>query len=309
VKKRIGSKPFSLKAKVRKSRAKRLPSAKNKKRRSSPRGREITRVGASDVAALRLPPDLRVAAVVSAMNEEAAIGKVLDQLQLLRLHEIIVVVNGSTDGTWHRVRNHPSSPVALWFPERLGHDVGRAVGAKVSQAEIVLFLDGDIPISAKQLMPFIQAVAKGCDIALNNVTPFLGRFARRDPVTVVKEFLNRSLSRPDLGANSLTAIPHALSRKAIERITPARLAVPPSAQAAAIGLGLTVSAPASVNVFNTNRHRASNTGLVNPVADLIIGDHLEALRELMELQGERLSYPDLFRKREAASGKEAIPCG
>jgi hypothetical protein len=179
----------------------------------------------------------------------------------------------------------------------LGHDIGRAIGAKAATADVVLFLDGDLPIRAEKLAAMARSVARGTDVVLNNVSPFLPRFHRRDQVTVVKEFLNRACSRPDLAANSLTAVPHALSRAAIEQIGPLQLAVPPVAQARALELGLKVSAPVSINVFKRNRKRRSNTGMNNVVSDLIVGDHLEAIQYRMASAQPRLTFPDLIRNR------------
>lgn len=246
---------------------------------------------------LRLPKHRRVAVVVCAMNEGTTITRMLNELGRLKLHETIVVINGSSDDTWAKVRRHPSKPIVIHYDEALGHDVGRAIGAKASTADLVLFVDGDLPIRAPRLAAMLRAAGRGTDVVLNHVTPYLPRFHRRDQVTIVKEFLNRACGRADLDANSLTAVPHVLSRRAIERIGPQSLAVPPLAQVRALQLGLKVNAPVGVNVFRTNRKRATNTGKANPVSDLIVADHLEALSYLFREEGHRLGYPDHMRNR------------
>jgi len=243
-----------------------------------------------------LPTQKRVAAVLTVMNEKETIPSVLAQLSRIPLHEIIIVVNGSNDGTLETIRRS-SQAIIVHYCKALGHDVGRAIGAKLAEADILLFLDGDFPIMAEQLMPFVDAIERGYDIALNDLSPYIGVFAQRDVVTAIKEFVNRSLARPDLGANSLTAIPHAIRKEAAEKIGYANLSVPPKAQAIAIGQGLKVCAPASVNVIASNRLRGHNVGRSNAVADLIIGDHIEALRTALHGQGKRLSYADRVRDR------------
>ncbi|WP_426448803.1 glycosyltransferase family 2 protein [Paenibacillus sp. S-38] len=246
---------------------------------------------------LPLPTDRTVAAVLSVMNEEASIGGILRELQRLHLHELIVVVNGSDDGTFARVRAE-SGALVVHYPEALGYDVGRGIGAKLARADIVLFLDGDIPVTAEQLLPFLAAVDQGTDVALNDITPYLGPFGRWDGVSIVKRFLNRTLGRDDLQANSLTAVPHALSRKALETIGFGHLAVPPVAQAVGLLKGLSIKAPWSVDVVTKNRVNLRNTGGGNPVAELIIGDHMEALHKARQLAGSRLGYKDKMRRRE-----------
>lgn len=241
-------------------------------------------------------PRRSAAAIVPVMGEEGTIGAVLQELKRLPLNEMIFVVNGSDDRTFPILREQ-SDAVIVHYPYALGHDVGRAIGAKLAKSEILLFVDGDMPIPAEQLMPFIEAVDGGIDVALNDVTSFLGNFSARDGVSMVKEFVNRILNRPDLKANSLTAVPHAMSKAAAEAIGYDKLAVPPKAQAVALELGLRVGVPVGVDVVKRNRLRPINSEPNNPVAELIIGDHIEALAEVMAKRGPRLNYPDLIRKR------------
>jgi hypothetical protein len=246
---------------------------------------------------LLIPTNRKVSAVVTVLNEEETIADVLSELRRLPLHDMVVVVNGSSDQSFEVARTCSDSTI-LHYAAPLGHDVGRAVGAKFTDAEIILFLDGDFAIQAEQLISYIYAIEKGADVVLNEITPFLGRFDERDGVTIMKEFLNRVLGRPDLKANSLTAVPHALSRRAVEVIGVANLAVPPKAQALAIKKGLRVQAGRSINVITTNRMRKMNSGKSNPVAELIIGDHLEAVKSLMEDGAVRLAYADNIRDRQ-----------
>ncbi|GGF98716.1 glycosyltransferase family 2 protein [Paenibacillus abyssi] len=244
-----------------------------------------------------VPSDKTIAAIVTVMNEKDTIASVIEQLHRLPLHEMIFIVNGSTDESFEIIRNQSRATV-VHYHHPLGHDVGRAVGAKLAESEILMFLDGDFPVFAEHLVPFIDAVEQGMDIALNNISPYLGLFSRRDYVTTVKEFVNRSMSRPDLGANSLTAIPHAMKKQAAQQIGYANLAVPPKAQVIAIDMGLKVGSAASVDVITRNRLRTRNVGQRNNVSELIIGDHIEALKTALERKGSRLSYPDHIRQRK-----------
>lgn len=260
------------------------------------------KVGWSKQDWMLIPTTQKVAAIVTVMNEEKTISDVLHQLNRMPLHEIIVVVNGTTDNSFYKIRQQ-SEAIIVHYPMPLGHDVGRAIGAKVARSDMLLFLDGDFPVFAEHLMPFVHAVDQGKDIALNDISPYLGHFKKRDSVTMVKEFLNRTLKRGDLKANSLTAIPHALSRQAVNTIGYHDLAIPPKAQAKAIQLGLSVASSSSVDVVSTNKQRKElNMGGQSLVADLIVGDHLEALASLMEIQGGRLDYKDETRNRMMAKG-------
>ncbi|MCP1306879.1 glycosyltransferase family 2 protein [Paenibacillus tyrfis] len=247
-----------------------------------------------------LPTERSVAVIVTARNEERTIAAVLKEANRLT-DETYVIVNGSNDETFRQARE-ASRAIVLSYPQALGHDVGRSVGAKLARADILLFTDGDMPLPAEQLVPFIHGIEQGLDVALNDIYPYLGSFGRQDTVTIMKRFLNMALDRPDLKASSLTAVPHALSRRAVETLGLELLSVPPKAQAFALLLKLRVGNAGQVNVIRGNKRRKLNSGRGNPVASMIVGDHLEALKLAGDRMGERLAYPDVLRKRRYIGG-------
>ncbi|OME79399.1 family 2 glycosyl transferase [Paenibacillus pabuli] len=244
--------------------------------------------------ALRKP----AAAVVCACNEELTLGQVLVQLKRLPLTDIVVVLNGTTDNSLTQVLEQPGITL-VYEPDRAGHDVGRALGAKMTEAETLLFVDGDMVVPAEQLAPFLYAVDRGDDVALNNLSSLLPPFARQDEVSRIKAYLNHVLNRSDLGSNSLTAVPHALSRNMIQIVKPEALAVPPKAQSLAIQHGLRVTAPSQVDVIRSNRLRSTNTGSGNEVARLIIGDHLEAIATWLDMGGNKSQARSISRAEVA----------
>lgn len=243
-----------------------------------------------------VPCSSRISVVVTAMNEEQHIGHVLHQVQRLPICELIVVVNGSTDGTLAIAQACPVATV-LHYEQALGHDVGRAVGAELCGGDVVLFLDGDLPVKSEQLIPYLNAIEAGADLALNDLGPFISTFAGWDGVSVAKAYLNRVLGREDLHANSMTAVPHAISRRALDLIGPDALMVPPKAQAMLIMHGMRVESPFSIDVIKHNRIRKHNVGLGNPVSRMILGDHLEAMEYVLNATGPRFVYHDTLRKR------------
>ncbi|WP_190276158.1 glycosyltransferase family 2 protein [Paenibacillus sp. JDR-2] len=248
-----------------------------------------------------LPTNKKVAAVVMAMNEELSILSIIQELERMPLHEIVVVVNGSTDSSFMMARTS-SRAIILHYNEALGHDVGRAIGAKITTSDVVIFLDADIPVAAEQLLSFVRVTDRDMDVALNDLSRYVGMFSDWDEVSIMKYFLNRSNRRDDLNVNSMTAVPHALSRRAIEVIGFANLAVPPKAQAIALQRGLRIGIGGCINVFKRNRHRKDNVGVNNPISKLIMGDHLEALGWAMREESPRLKYTDHLRKRERVKG-------
>ncbi|SFJ03268.1 Glycosyltransferase involved in cell wall bisynthesis [Paenibacillus sp. UNC496MF] len=239
-----------------------------------------------------------VSVIVPVMNERRTIGRVIDQAR--RVHpqtEVIVVVNGSTDGSAAVARGKGAR--VLVYPEPLGHDVGRGVGAMAAKGRALLFIDGDMVIPAAQLKPFVQAVLTGeADVALNDYSGPTSKPVVHS-VVLAKHALNALLGRPDLQGTSMTAVPHAISRRALDGIGADALAVPPLAHVKAVRLGFAVKAVKHINVGKLNLLRKKRER-TNPLERLIVGDHLEAIDWLAGQSDDRGGYGDAERKREFA---------
>lgn len=244
--------------------------------------------------------ELRAVAILPVQDEADTLPLVLQQVRRLPLSEIVVVVNGSKDRSADIARANGCHTIV--FTESLGHDVGRSVGAAAVDADIYLFADADIVISAENLMPFVWAVAQGTDVALNDLSRIIGR--GHDNVSLAKSFLNHALGRPELGIASLTCVPHALSRKAVDVITPAHLAVPPIAHADAVLSGLVVRAVHGVDVVMTNRLHPIDSPSRSQMllAKTIVGDHVEALHYVTAKLGPRGGFHDMQRRRDLLPG-------
>ncbi|MFC5648068.1 glycosyltransferase family 2 protein [Paenibacillus solisilvae] len=239
-----------------------------------------------------------VSVIIPVMNERRTIARVIREAS--RVHnktEVIVVANGSTDGSSAIARRCGAHVIE--YPSALGHDVGRSIGASAAKGQVLLFIDGDMVISAEALRPFVQAVLTGgVDVALND---YSGPTKKRvvHSVVLAKHVLNAMLQRSDLKGTSMTAVPHAISKQALEKIGAAALSVPPLAHAKAVHYGLVVNAVHRINVGKLNLPRAERER-INPLETLIIGDHLEAIEWLTEQTDERGGFEDQQRKREWA---------
>lgn len=237
----------------------------------------------------------KVSVIIPAANEARSIARVIYHAhQVHPRTETIVVANGSTDGT-EKIARRTGAKV-LYFSERLGHDIGRSLGAMEAKGEILLFIDADIIVLTKDLLPFVQSVDAGVDIALNKYT---GPTNKKNvhPVILAKHAMNIALSRPELSGTSMTTIPHAMSRKAALEIGIEHLAVPPKAQAIAISKGLNVCPVHYVDVGVRKNPRKRGKKLNNPLENLIVGDHLEAINWLMQTTNPRCNHSDLSRMR------------
>ncbi|QHW35238.1 glycosyltransferase [Paenibacillus rhizovicinus] len=239
-----------------------------------------------------------VSVIIPVMNERRTIGRVIREAK--RVHpstEVIVVANGSKDGSAAIARSSGARVIA--YDEPLGHDVGRGVGANAAKGKALLFIDGDMVIPAAQLRPFVTSILQGeTDVALNDYSGPTDKHAVHS-VVLAKHALNALLGRSDLKGTSMTAVPHAVSRRALEMIGAEALAVPPLAQARAVRLGCKVGAVKHINVGKLNLLRKKRER-TNPLELLIVGDHLEAIDWLARHSDERGGYGDAERKREFA---------
>ena len=83
---------------------------------------------------------VKISVVIPALNEEHAIAEVIEAVPADRVHEIIVVDNGSTDNTG---KNATASGAKVILESRRGYGAACLAGAKAATAEIIVFLDGD----------------------------------------------------------------------------------------------------------------------------------------------------------------------
>ena len=85
---------------------------------------------------------MRVSVVIPALNEEEPIGDVVRAIPRAVVDEVLVVDNGSTDGTAERARTAGARVIAE--PRRgYGRACKAGIAAVAADCEIIVFLDGD----------------------------------------------------------------------------------------------------------------------------------------------------------------------
>ncbi len=248
--------------------------------------------GEDDGAARMASPAMSIAIVIPAHNESQTVADVVHAARNAGAECVCVIENGSRDAT--AAAAAAAGAQVECYPQRVGHDVGRAIGVThVADAACAIFLDADFAIHPRDIHAFGDAIANGADVALNRLESYLPLSRQTDPVSTVKRMLNLALGQKHLGIASLTAIPHALSQRALREIPQSDLAVPPRAMVTAVLRGLTITAPHAVDVVQPNRYRARihSPRFGAPLAQMILGDHVEALAVLFEHRGERAGFP------------------
>jgi glycosyltransferase involved in cell wall biosynthesis len=191
--------------------------------------------------------------IIPAQNEELTIEAVILEARKLDPIEIIVVVNGSADKTAEIASNLGATIIE--YRERLGHNMGRSIGALESRGDIILFIDSDFAIPADDLLPFVEAVANGVDMALNDLNSYLPIQYPLHNVSAFKYGLNLISRKSNLGIGSLLAVPNAISRTCLNHVGFETLVCPSLAQVKAIVNHFKVACVHPVDVMKPNRMR------------------------------------------------------
>lgn len=104
---------------------------------------------------------MRVAAIVPAYNEEQTIGPVIEALlECRRLEEIIVVSDGSDDGTAEVARRYPVKVLEL--EQNVGKGGAMKAGANETNCEVLLFVDADlVGLHTEHIEALLEPVLSG----------------------------------------------------------------------------------------------------------------------------------------------------
>ncbi|MFZ5943667.1 MAG: glycosyltransferase family 2 protein [Bacillota bacterium] len=108
---------------------------------------------------------MKISAVIPAYNEEKYIGHVLDVLlESNQIEEIIVVSDGSTDGTVNIVKKYPVKLIAL--SENIGKGGAMLKGAQDAKNNLILFLDADLIGLKKEHVEVMLNKIEGYDMVV-----------------------------------------------------------------------------------------------------------------------------------------------
>ena len=92
---------------------------------------------------------MKLSVVIPAFNEEQAIGEVVRSVPGDRIHDIVVVDNGSTDET---AKKAALAGARVVFESRPGYGAACLAGAQAAaDADVLVFLDGDRSDDPRQL--------------------------------------------------------------------------------------------------------------------------------------------------------------
>lgn len=108
---------------------------------------------------------MKISVIIPTYNEEDVIGKCLESLsqQTYKDLEIIVVDDGSTDGTVKKVllfTNHKSL-ITVLQQKHLGPGAARNLGAKEAKGKILVFVDADMTFEPDFIEKLVEPIISG----------------------------------------------------------------------------------------------------------------------------------------------------
>lgn len=112
---------------------------------------------------------LKISALIPTYNRRTQVLRAIESVlaQTTPVHEIVVVDDGSTDGTAEAIRNRYGPPVSVFRQENAGVSAARNRGIREARGEWVAFLDSDDEWSPSKIERQVEAVqALGSEFGL-----------------------------------------------------------------------------------------------------------------------------------------------
>jgi len=167
-------------------------------------------------------PDLSV--VVTLLNEEGSVAELYRRTVTAldgRPFELILIDDGSTDGTWAAVeRLHTADPRvhAVRFKRNFGQHPAMHAGLSRARGEIVVTMDGDLQNQPEDIPRLVAAVEAGADVASGRRAARNDSWGRTLPSRLINGMLRRftGVSISDFGCAF-----NAYRRTAVEPMLPA----------------------------------------------------------------------------------------
>jgi glycosyltransferase involved in cell wall biosynthesis len=106
-----------------------------------------------------------ISVVIPARDESASIGAVVGKVRaVLAAAEIIVVDDGSTDGTAETARAQGAEVVR--HPHPMGNGAAIKTGARRAQGDVLVFLDGDGQHNPEDIPRLLEGITAGHDLVV-----------------------------------------------------------------------------------------------------------------------------------------------
>lgn len=154
--------------------------------------------------------------IIPVFNEESTIAEVINKISAIKLpleKEIIVVDDGSTDGTTEILRASVNSETIFHFtPVNTGKGAAIRTGLKVAKGDIILIQDADLEYSPSDYAALIEPIMNnrakvvyGSRFLRNNYIPYFRRLANRLLTLLTNQIYKSNLTDMETGFKVFTA--------------------------------------------------------------------------------------------------------
>lgn len=127
---------------------------------------------------------MRLSIVIPVYNEEASLKPLLADIQNTlgtSSYEVILVDDGSTDGTWQAVealaKNHAGVLRAVKLRRNFGKAAALSAGFQNAQGDVIFTMDGDLQDDPAEIPNFLKKLDEGYDLVSG------WKKVRRDPMS------------------------------------------------------------------------------------------------------------------------------
>jgi glycosyltransferase involved in cell wall biosynthesis len=109
---------------------------------------------------------MHISLIIPALNEAESLGPLLGEVPPEAAHELIVVDNGSSDGTADVAR---AAGVQVVVEPRRGYGYACAAGSAAARGEVLVYMDGDGSFMPEEIVQLTQPILAGeADLVLGS---------------------------------------------------------------------------------------------------------------------------------------------
>ena len=134
---------------------------------------------------------MKLSIIIPVYNEKGTIGQVIEEVDAVPLEkEIIVVDDGSTDGTVEAIRRKESKLTRVHLsPVNFGKGAAIRIGLTYVTGDVIVIQDADSELDPREYLKLIEKIDSGADVVYGS------RFLKKNPnIRLITRLANRFLT-------------------------------------------------------------------------------------------------------------------